>query len=164
MNNFGWFSYSLITYPISFSFICSLSYFFFVRCPYSSILLSKLGSKLMIGLIRMTGAKTSNNSQSQPRMLNDGQSLEISYLYGNIPYKIIVPFRPRLTKRGQKVKFIPSDPNEVERYITQQSGIPYLITPKDLGGTIVIQDMNNKIVRTFTGTALIECYGSEYSS
>ena len=156
------FNYALITYPVTLSLLGYLVYSFFVYCPHSTVFISRMSAKLLMILVRLTGNKNTSEEKVDCKMINNGQCLEITYKYGNLPYTIYVPYRRGLTKRGIKVWFIPDNEEETQRNITQQAGVPYLITPADMGGKIVIKDMDNRIVQTFSGTDMVKCYSSKY--
>jgi len=157
------FNYALVTYPVTTCLFVYLIYAFFAYCPHSTIFISRMSAKLLMILVRLTGERNSTEEQVDCKIINRGQCLEIRYKYGNLPYTIFIPYRRGLTKRGSKVWFIPDDKEETQRNITQQAGVPYIVTPKDLGGTVVIKDMNNRIIQTFTGTDMIKCYSAKYA-
>ena len=155
--------YDLIIYPMTIFVIGKLIYSFGQKCPVSNIFIGRAISKITISLMKMSGP-TEKPTESC-RLLNGDKILEITYKYGTSVYVLCVPYRSGLSKRGLKVKLTPNEitENNPERYITQQSGIPYLITPNDLGGVVEILNMENKVVNTFKGNDLIHCYADKYS-
>jgi hypothetical protein len=68
------------------------------------------------------------------RVFNE-QVCEVSYGSSGVVYKILVPFKKRTPPTNKRVILLVGD-KKVD--ITQQRGLPYFVTPKMLGGTVVI--------------------------
>ena len=156
------FNISLISYPITLGLLSYLVYSYFIHCPHSTQLITRWGGKLLITLTRICGSAVNNEETEETncRLINN-KYLEIKYKFGALSYVLLVPYRRGLSKRGQDVWFISEEGQQ--RNITHQPGVPYLVTPNDLGGKVVIKDANHRIIETFEDDQMIKCYSVRYS-
>jgi len=88
----------------------------------------------------------------------DDNHIKISYIYGRDKYNVYLPYSHRnIAKMIQLKAELICDDKIVE--ITQQPGIPYLMTAKDLGGNIIkLTNFENGLYHEYTECPL---YGKE---
>lgn len=158
--------YDLFVYPLILLIFGRIGNSFIKKCPYSTMAIGRISSKIIIGLLKVSSQPETKPNVS--RLINNKKCLEIPYVFGTTNYIVYIPFCEGLTKRGLNVKFTPNEPDESnpERFITQQAGVPYLVSPSDIGGIVEIININldNKIVQTFKDNDLIHCYSDKYKT
>ena len=75
-------------------------------------------------------------------------SAMITYNRCNIPYNLYVPYHSRLVSKMSPYRvFLVKDGNEVD--ITQQPGIPYMLTAESMGGTELIVRKSGEVVTRY---------------
>ena len=76
--------------------------------------------------------------------------MEIMYLYMNKDYVLRVPYNPSLISKMTQYVVI-SNTLGKQMDITQQPGVPYLITAKELNSeNIIVNDLDNDTVKVYT--------------
>lgn len=96
--------------------------------------LQKNQSKLNIGINLIKSLIPKEPTKPSFEFSKDRKTVSLNYFHGTKQHKIILPHQTRLRIKMSKhyVYLIHVDGNETN--ITQQPGIPYLATAKDLGG------------------------------
>ena len=83
----------------------------------------------------------------------DNNLVRISYEYGGKTYYIVVPYDKELCRSGRRKQvFLQQGENFID--ITQKPGIPYLLTPEQLGGKVLIKK-DRKLLKDFNGSGQI---------
>lgn len=81
--------------------------------------------------------KPNSETKSEFKINSNNTSATITFEYYGKSYQIHVPYDKNLIRKmtGSKVILIDESGNKID--ITQKPGIPYLVTPKQLGGTSI---------------------------
>lgn len=91
----------------------------------------------------------------------NGRSLIMSYTHLGRDYKLFLPYNRRATIPMAQYKASLNKRDGLNIDITQQPGIPYLVTPEDLGGdSITILNRDNGVQYTF-GSSQTPLYANE---
>ncbi len=100
--------------------------------------------KGILSIIRMANTITGNNKYSYLSMNDSYLSASLVYIRDGKQYILNIPYNKYI--RGKMFKFnvyLMKDGNEIN--VTQQPGIPYLVTAKELGGDNFV--LFNKLTR-----------------
>lgn len=87
---------------------------------------------------------------SQKSAKIEGRHIEIPYYYNGLEYTVYVPYSRRLRRKMLNCGVFIIDGSTRKR-ISQQPGVPFLITADALGGELIeIEDYEGEQTKTFT--------------
>lgn len=123
-----------------------------VSCYYGGDYVKKCLSGMMMNMLDKHTKP--DRSKVSFKTLGRSQSAIISFDHLGKQHKVCVPYdRKKSMKMLRKTVFLIKD-NETEKTnkidITHKPGIPYLLTPKQMGGIKIIVEKDNKILKEYT--------------
>ena len=117
-------------------------------CIYYSYLAEKI--KRLVTIFKLiNGASNSLAGVNQAQRINN--SLMIEYNYVGKKYKVYLPYDDKLEVDMAQLEVYLVRADGVE-CITQQPGLPYMITPDNLGGSVIeVVNQDSEVSKDFVG-------------
>ena len=118
-----------------------------IGCYYSFQLYRKY--KYMIGLLNNTSIPSNIN----PTVVVEDGHMVIHYTYQNEKYKLFVPYNQSMVAKTAQYVVVGTNEEGKEIPLTQQPGVPYVVTPDDLGlQNITVYDLDEDEKRIYYST------------
>ena len=121
-----------------------------VSCYYGGNLVKNYLSEIMMNMLDKHTKP--DRSKVSFKTLGRSQSAIISFDHLGKQHNVCVPYdRKKSMKMLRKTVFLIKDNDKTDKInITHKPGIPYLLSPKQMGGIKIIVEKDNKILKEYT--------------